>query len=269
LRACQTPSYLFADRSDASVHPEAFRAYRLCMSGAAEPDIAKLATAIADERRARMLLALNDGRALPAMRLAAEAGVAPSTASGHLSRLVDAGLLTVEPQGRYRCFRLASAEVGALIESMSQLAPPRVVRSLREATRAEALRGARTCYDHLAGRLGVSIFAALLETGSVVGNGNGDGGDLVYRLTGSGRRRLGDLAVELPAADEDGTTPVRYCVDWTEQRHHLSGIVGRALARRLFELHWIERLAQPRVVRVTPDGERGLERVFGAAAISG
>jgi DNA-binding transcriptional ArsR family regulator len=233
------------------------------MTRSAEPDIASLASALADQRRARMLLALNDGLALPAMRLAAEAGVAPSTASQHLRRLVDTGLVTVEPQGRYRCFRLASSDVGALIETMSLLAPPRAVRSLREGTRADALRRARTCYDHLAGRLGVAIFASLIETEAVVGS-NGDGRDVAYRLTGAGSRRLEDLGVELPAADADGTIPVRYCVDWTEQRHHLSGVVGRALARRLFELRWIERLDQPRAVRVTAAGGRGLRGAFGA-----
>jgi len=236
------------------------------MTAAAEPDLAKLATAIADERRARMLLALNDGRALPAMRLAAEAGVAPSTASEHLRKLLDAGLVVVEPEGRYRCYRLASSEVGALVESMSLLAPPRVVRSLREGTRADALRRARTCYDHLAGRLGVEIFSALRESESVVG-GNGDEQDVAYRLTGAGRGRLDELGVQLPAADADGTTAVRHCVDWTEQRHHLSGAVGRALARRLFDLRWIERLDQPRAVRVTPDGDRGLRSTFGAAVV--
>lgn len=235
------------------------------MTLSAEPDIAKLASAMADPRRARMLLALNDGRPLPATRLAADAGVAPSTASAHLRKLVDAGLVVVQPEGRYRCFRLASADVGALIERMSLLAPPRTVRSLRDGTRADALRRARTCYDHLAGRLGVAVFAALLESGDIVGSGGGD--DLAYRLTGAGRARLGELAVELPAADAGGTTVLRYCVDWTEQRHHLSGSVGRALARRLFELHWIERLAQPRAVRVTTEGERGLRRAFGAAVL--
>lgn len=238
------------------------------MTLSAEPDIARLAGAMADRRRARMLVALNDGRALPAMRLAAEAGIAPSTASGHLRKLVDAGLVAVQPEGRYRCFRLASADVGALIESMSLLAPPRTVRSLREGTRAETLRRARTCYDHLAGLLGVAVFAALVENGDVLGS-DGEGGDLAYSLTGAGRRRLQELAVELPAAGADGTTPVRYCVDWTEQRHHLSGVVGRALARRLFELRWIERLGQPRAVRLTPAGERGLPRVFGATTLTG
>jgi DNA-binding transcriptional ArsR family regulator len=251
---------------DLSPRTEASRAYRRGMTRSAEPDIATLAAAIADQRRARILLALNDGRALPATRLAAEAGVAPSTASAHLRRLTDTGLVTVESQGRYRLFRLATADVGALIESMSLLAPPRPVRSLREGTRADALRRGRTCYDHLAGRLGVSIFAALIERGDIVGP-NGDGREPAYRLTGSGRSRLVELAVELPPADEDGTTPVRYCVDWTEQRHHLSGAVGRALARRLFELQWIERLPQPRAVRLTIAGERGLGGVFGAAVV--
>jgi DNA-binding transcriptional ArsR family regulator len=238
------------------------------MTLSAEPDLARLASAMADQRRARMLLALNDGRPLPATRLAAEAGVAPSTASGHLRKLVDAGLVAVEPDGRYRRFRLASADVGALIESMSLLAPPRRVRSLREGTRAETLRRARTCYDHLAGQLGVAVFAALVENREVVGF-DGEGGDLAYRLTEAGRGRLEGLAVALPAAGVDGTTPLRYCVDWTEQRHHLSGAVGRALARRLFELDWIERLVQPRAVRVTPAGECGLRRVFGAGFVPG
>ena len=155
------------------------------MTVSAEPDIAKLAGAMADERRARMLLALNDGRALPAMRLAAEAGVAPSTASGHLRKLVEAGLVAVEPEGRFRCYRLAHAGVGALIETMSVLAPPRAVRSLREGTRADALRRARTCYDHLAGRLGVAVFAAMVESDDVVAS-DGVGADPAYRLTQRG-----------------------------------------------------------------------------------
>ena len=243
-------------------------------------DIARLAGVIADGGRARILLALGDGRALPASVLAAEAGVAPSTASEHLQKLVDSGLLTVHPQGRYRYFRLAGPEVGALIEMLSQLAPPVEVRSLKQGTRAQALRRARTCYDHLAGRLGVGVFGSLLDGGAVVGGDgvhhldasggdrlSGPGRDIAYSLTTSGRGRLERLGVSLPQPGRDGMTPLGYCVDWTEQRHHLSGVVGRALTTRLFELAWIERGKHTRAVHVTTEGRRELRRAFGATAV--
>ncbi|HEX6700519.1 MAG TPA: winged helix-turn-helix domain-containing protein [Gaiellaceae bacterium] len=245
-----------------------------------DADIAALAALIADRARAQILLALTDGRALPASLLAAEAGVAASTASGHLRKLVDAGLVTVHPQGRHRYFRLGGAEVGVLLETLSRLAPPGEVRSLRQSTRMEALRRGRTCYDHLAGRLGVAIFASLLEAGAVAGGdgvhrlaGDGTdrlsapGRDLAYRLTDSGRRRLERLGVALPRPDRDGATALRYCVDWTEQRHHLSGAVGRALAARLFELGWLEHDDRVRAVRVTDDGRRALRDAFGAGVV--
>jgi DNA-binding transcriptional ArsR family regulator len=245
-----------------------------------DADIAALAALIADRARARILLALADGRALPASLLAAEAGVAPSTASEHLRKLVQARLVTVHPQGRHRYFRLGGVEVAALLESLSQLAPAGEVRSLKQSTRMEALRRARTCYDHLAGRLGVAIFSSLLEIGAAAGgdgvhrlDGDGNdrlsapGRDLAYRLTGSGRRRLERLGVALPRPDRDGTIGLRYCVDWTEQRHHLSGAVGHALAARLLELGWLERDDRVRAVRVTDDGRRGLRDAFGAAVV--
>src|SRR4051794_17364935 len=137
-----------------------------------DTDLAALGGVLADRSRARILLALGDGRALPASVLASEAGVAASTASGHLGKLVEAGLLDVEAQGRHRYYRLAGPHVGELIEMLARVAPAGPVRSLREGTRAHALRTARTCYDHVAGRLGVALFGALIESGAVVG---GDG----------------------------------------------------------------------------------------------
>lgn len=244
-----------------------------------DADVAGLAAAIADARRARILLALGDGRALPASLLAAEAGIAASTASEHLRRLVEAGLVTVHPQGRHRYFRLRGPEVAELIETLSRLAPATEVRSLKQSERVQALRRARTCYDHLAGRLGVAIFASLLESGALHGGDgihrldhdgedrlSGPGRDVAYRLTGAGRTQLERLGVALPPPDRDGTTPARYCVDWTEQRHHLSGAVGRALTSRLFELGWLRRGGPARGVEVTAEGRTSLERAFGAAA---
>jgi DNA-binding transcriptional ArsR family regulator len=178
-----------------------------------DADIARLAAAIGDGARARILLTLNDGRALPASMLASEAGVARSTASEHLRRLLDVGLVVDEQRGRHRYYRLAGPEVGALLESLSRLAPAFQVRSLKEGTRAEALRRSRTCYDHLAGRLGVAIFSSLLECGAVACTDRRDG-EFDYVLTAPGHRKLGALGVELPPGGAEGTSPLRYCVDW-------------------------------------------------------
>jgi DNA-binding transcriptional ArsR family regulator len=243
-----------------------------------DADLAALGAVLAEPARARILLALGDGRALPASVLAAEAGVAPSTASAHLGRLLDAGLLTVRPQGRHRYYALAGPEVGALIETLARLAPATPVRSLREGTRAHALRRGRTCYDHLAGRLGVAVFRALIDRGLVAG-GDGrhhhassrrdrlsaPGRDVHYRLTAPGHDHLAALGVALPAPDGDGELPLGYCVDWTEQAHHLSGGVGRALSDRLLALGWLERLPRGRAVLVTEHGRRALPSELGVS----
>jgi DNA-binding transcriptional ArsR family regulator len=241
-----------------------------------DADLAALGAVLAEPARARMLLALGDGRALAASVLANEAGVAPSTASGHLARLVGSGLLEVLPQGRHRYYRLAGPQVGELLEVLARVVPAAPVRSLRQGTKAGAVRAARTCYDHLAGRLGVDLFASLLTAGQVTGgDGRHDpatavhdrlsarGRDVDYRLTEAGRESLAALGVELPRSD--GPLALRYCVDWTEQRHHLSGAVGRALTRRLLELQWLRRADTGRAVFVTDEGRRELPRALGVS----
>ncbi|HVB11296.1 MAG TPA: winged helix-turn-helix domain-containing protein [Bacillota bacterium] len=237
-----------------------------------DADIAHVAAAIGEPARGRMLMALLDGRALPASVLAREAGVAPSTASGHLDRLLAAGLLAVEPSGRHRYYRLAGAEVAAALESLARLAPGAPVRSLRQSTQAEALRHARTCYDHIAGRLGVEIMASLIDRGCLAGgDGRHDpararrdrysapGTDIAYTLTPAGERCLQGFGVELA-----GQSGVRYCVDWTEQRHHLGGRLGALLMQRLLALDWVRRAPAGRALLITPAGRRGLEETFGA-----
>ncbi|OBK74077.1 helix-turn-helix transcriptional regulator [Mycobacterium sp. 1274761.0] len=238
-----------------------------------DADIAAVASLLADPARCAVLLALDDGRALPASVLADEAGISRSTASSHLGKLTDAGLLSVETHGRHRYYRLAGPEIGELLEHLVRLAPPRPVRSLREGTRAARLRSARTCYDHLAGRLGVQIMGNLLEREALVG-GDGryhprrDGRDALsrpgheiqYELTGDGRGFLTDIGVQVPT----GRRPlVRYCVDWTEQRHHLSGALGRAVLDRFLSAGWAKRVPRGRAVTVTDKGCRALADGFG------
>jgi DNA-binding transcriptional ArsR family regulator len=235
------------------------------MSG--DVDLARTAALIGDPGRARVLRALADGRELAATVLAHEAGVAPSTASVHLSKLVDGGLVRAERRGRHRYYRLAGPDVAAALEALAKLAPSAPVRSLREGTKAQAVRAARTCYDHLAGRIGVAIISDGALTG---GDGHhvrrraredrpsAPGRDLDYRLTDHGADRLTALGVDVDRALAGPRAPIRYCVDWSEQDHHLSGALGAALAARLFELNWVKRLPRTRAVLVTDDGRRGL-----------
>ncbi|MGC7094627.1 ArsR/SmtB family transcription factor [Amycolatopsis lurida] len=228
-----------------------------------EPDIAAVAALFADTRRARVLLALADGRALPAGRLAQEAGVAASTASNHLGILLDRGLVTVLKQGRHRYYRLATPQVEKILEALAGLAPRKPITSLREHTRARAVRTGRTCYHHLAGRAGVRLFADLIECGWLEGgDGRHDPDSAVdrlsapgrgnqYRLTATGAAALGAHGI----ADHllSTTRPVRYCVDWTEQAHHLAGPLGRAITDRLFDLGAISRGTVPRSVVIGDD----------------
>jgi hypothetical protein len=223
-----------------------------------------------------MLLALGDGRALPASVLADEAGVAPSTASAHLGKLVDGGLLTVESHGRHRYFALAGPRVGELIEALARLAPPAPVRSLRQGTHAQALRTARTCYDHLAGVLGAGLMTAMIEDDLLAGgDGSFDrsvsrrdrlsapGSDVDYRLTDRGLSKLDAFGIDFDALAAKPRPLVRYCVDWSEQRHHLAGSLGAALADRMFELGWVSRRRQGRAVTVSDEGRDGLRELFG------
>ena len=232
-----------------------------------DADVSAVAALLADPGRCRVLFALDDGRALPASVLASEAGIAPSTASGHLAKLVDGGLLTVSVHGRHRYYRLAGPHVGARLETLAAVAPATPVTSLRESTRAHALRAARSCYDHLAGRLGVEVTAALVRTGAlhVTGDRDGDppvgvGRELTFTLTDAGRERLTAFGVPvLPT----GRHAVRYCVDWSEQRPHLAGRLGRGLLTRLLDLDWVRRADRGRALQVTPAGRAGLEAELG------
>lgn len=240
-----------------------------------DADIARVGSLVADPARARVLMALGDGRALPATVLADEAGVSPSTTSAHLSKLVKGGLLTVERHGRHRYFRLAGPEVADLLEALARLSPPAPVRSLRQGTNAQAVRRARTCYDHLAGVLGTELMSSMLERELLTG-GDGvfdpdaadadrpaaPGFDLDYTLTRRGIEELREFGIDFDAMPRRRPL-IRYCVDWSEQRHHLAGALGAAIAERMFELSWLERAPHSRAVRITDDGADGLARSFG------
>jgi len=226
------------------------------VSSASGPDLAALAGLLADATRAQFCLALLDGRAWTASELAAHAGVAPSTATEHLNLLVSGGLLAQERQGRHRYVRLAGQDAAELIEHLAVLAPRRAspARTLSVASRDRALARGRTCYDHLAGTLGVSITDAMTERGLI----SWDSG-LV--LTAAGSTWLDRLGVQLTARTR--RPPVRSCLDWTERRPHLAGSVGAALCELAFGSEWIRRIGSGRAVVLTEAGARVLHAELG------
>ena len=238
---------------------------------AGDADVAPVAALMAEPARAAVLMALIDGRALAASTLAAEAGVAASTLSAHLARLVDGGLVSVEASGRHRYFRINRPEVADALEALARLAPRRPIRSLRQGTHAEAIRPARTCYDHLAGRLGVALLDALVadKTLRIESDSRGRldpvlgaGRSRRYVLTRTGSERLAELGVTVETAGRRPLT--RYCLDWSEQRPHLAGALGASLLSRFVELGWVAQ-AERRVVKVTDAGREGFATEMGVA----
>lgn len=220
-------------------------------------DIAVVASLIGDPARANILAALLDGRALTAGELAYAAGVSPQTTSGHLAKLTDGRLLNMLKQGRHRYYRLATPQVGRMLEGIMAVASDGPPRRHPPSKQENALRLARTCYDHFAGKLGVGLVDALTSRGHLVLTEEGG------EVTGSGMEFLARCGVDLEAARQRRRAFCRPCLDWTERRLHLGGAVGAALAARCFDLGWTARLRDSRAVTITPAGRDGLAENFG------
>jgi DNA-binding transcriptional ArsR family regulator len=221
----------------------------------ADADLATAAALIGDRARARMLLALLDGRPRAAGDLARQAGVSPATASQHLARLLDGGLLTVAADGRHRFYAIAGEQVAAAVETLAAISPRRPVRSLREATAGDLLHRARSCYDHLAGRLGVLVTDALVRGGAIGPVAAGE----VGQLLDPAHPLLARLGLTLPVEPPPTRRPVvRGCLDWTERRPHLAGHLGASVLSGLIEHEWLRRRPADRALAVTP---RGIDRL--------
>jgi DNA-binding transcriptional ArsR family regulator len=230
--------------------------------------IAEIASHLAEPARVAMLAALMDGRALTATELASVAAITPQTASTHLARLTLAHLLRVERQGRHRYHRLATPEVARMLEGVMQLASAREGHGftpLVVGPRDEALRNARTCYDHIAGRLGVAIAAGLVNAGAV--ELDDDAGLVTERGVGLLRRAGIDVAASGPPKTvRPARRLCRPCLDWSERRYHIAGRLGAAICRHALEQRWVRRLEDSRALEVTTAGRAALRQAFAISA---
>lgn len=222
----------------------------------AGPDIARIAALMGDPARANMLTALMGGEALTASELANAAGVAPSTASSHLSQLEASGIVAPRRQGRHRYYRLGGNDVAGLIETLMGVAETTGGMRLRTGPREPALRRARVCYDHLAGDLGVELLDRLYDRGFVRPERE------MPQVTAEGRGFLAGFGIDLEALEKGRRPLCRECLDWSVRRPHLAGALGAALLQRIYDLKWARRDREGRAVIFTPDGERRFAEAF-------
>lgn len=219
-------------------------------------NVALIASMVSDASRSAILNALMDGRFHAAGELARMACIQPQTASFHLAKMVDAGLIAVEKQGRHRYYGIRNPEVAQVMESLLSIAPPVKIKSLRQSAEEQALRKARTCYDHLAGSLGVSLTQSLVREGILLEGENG------FEVTKNGEAFFENFQIDLNRVKRKRRSFSHKCLDWSERRHHLAGALGHALLDRLLELNWVQRLPNTRAVKITPQGKAGLKETF-------
>jgi DNA-binding transcriptional ArsR family regulator len=234
------------------MHIETLLRHNTCM----QPNLAKIGALIGDPARAAMLAALLGNKALPATELAQLAHITPQTASAHLGKLLAAGLISVRPIGRHRYFELAGPQVATALEALALIAPPATPSSLRESLAQRDLRHARTCYSHLAGRLGVALSQACLAQALLADHGD------VYEITNAGIAWFGS------ALDLDVRGKLRFakpCLDWSERVPHLGGALGVAVTAALFERGWLACKDNTRAVRITASGA---QHFFGPLGIT-
>jgi DNA-binding transcriptional ArsR family regulator len=216
-----------------------------------ENSITEIASLIGEPVRANILWTLMDGRAYTARELAIGVETTPQNLSMHLSKLLRAGLLSVEAQGRYRYYTFSRPEVADLIEAMANLIPAEQV--VRKDMDAVPIKFCRTCYDHLAGKVGVSIAESLLRQKLIVYR------DKELEVTQKGMQWFAELGIDCAEVRQQRRAFAKPCLDWTERRHHLAGALGAALLEKMLEAHWLRRTAQSRAVVVTARGRQALE----------
>ncbi len=224
------------------------------------PDIARIAALIGDPARANILTALMSGKALTAGELAREGGITPQTASSHLKKLLDGGLLRLTGQGRHRYYALAGEDVAHTLEGLMGLAAGRGHLRTRTGPKDAALREARICYNHLAGETGVQMYRAMLAAGHLTENGEN------VTLTGSGRKLARTLGVDFTTLEKSRAPLCRPCLDWSARQSHLAGKLGRAMLSAMETQDWLHRVPDSRLIRFTQGGRVAFNSLFPPAA---
>jgi DNA-binding transcriptional ArsR family regulator len=223
------------------------------------PDISKVAALMGDPARSNMLLSLMDGRALTASELAATSNVTKQTASSHLSRMVDGGLLSKEVQGRHRYFRLSNGDVAQAIEALLNVAESGVGKRTRTGPKDPALRKSRICYDHLAGEMGVSMYERMTRNGWIQTT------DDSLSVTPSGWEALREIGICSDDLPKTRRPQCKTCLDWSMRRHHLAGQVGAEVLTRFFDRGWAKRRTGTRIIEFSKRGEVALDAWLNSA----
>ncbi len=227
------------------------------------PNIVRIASLVGDNARAAMLTALMGGEALTASELAREAGITPQTASSHLARLRDGGLVTAVSQGRHRYFRLVDDDVSRMLENLMGLAERTSVRQVRTGPSDPALRKARICYDHLAGDLGVLLYDGFVHQRLVRISDESDDAGGTLSLTPKGQRLCEELGISLLPRKGSRRPVCRPCLDWSVRRYHLAGVLGAGILDLCLRKRWTRRLPDSRIMRFSPRGEVAFRQTFG------
>ncbi len=220
------------------------------------PNMAEVAALLGERSRATILASMMDGRFHTASELAYMAAIKPQTASFHLAKLVEGKLIKVEKQGRHRYFQLAGEDIAQFLESFLVISPPPEVRSLKQSSQMKLLQDARTCYDHLAGKLGVQLTESMVDAGYLKLE------DKQFILTDEGTLFFTTFGVDLAALKRKRRSFSPACLDWSERRYHLAGALGNGLLNQLLNLGWLTRVPSIRAIKVTEKGKRGFKEVF-------
>ncbi|MCY9176203.1 ArsR/SmtB family transcription factor [Bacillus inaquosorum] len=218
------------------------------------PNIAKISSLLSDPSRSSILLSLMDGRIHPAGELAYLANIKPQTASFHLNKMLEAKLISVEKHGRHRYYRLSNSEAASVIEQLLSIAPEEKVTSLKDSKEKSDLHFARTCYDHLAGYVGVQITNSLVEQGMLRKV------DLNFEVTSEGSLFFSNFGINEEQQRNKRRAFARCCLDWSERQHHLAGALGNALLVRMLEEKWIVRMPKTRAIKITQSGKTAFEK---------
>lgn len=220
------------------------------------PNMAEIAALLGETSRATILASMMDGRFHTASELAYMAAIKPQTASFHLAKLVEGKLIKVEKQGRHRYFQLASDDIAQFLEAFLAISPPPEVRSLKQSSQIKLLQAARTCYDHLAGKLGVQLTESLVAAGYIKLE------EKQFILTNEGTLFFTSFSIDIAALKRQRRSFCHACLDWSEQRYHLAGALGSELLNRLLELDWLTRVPSIRAIKVTEKGKVGFKEIF-------